>query len=66
MGKGVKASVVFVSVMPAGALTSVALHHCWARRTGVLPCLQLVSIFLVFLVSVFCTKNADARMSAIN
>lgn len=51
MGKGVETSVVFVSVMPAGALNSVALHHCLTLRTGVLPCLPLVSILLVWCLS---------------
>lgn len=51
MGKGVETSVVFESVTPAGALNSVALHHCLTLRTGVLPCLQLVSIFLVSCLS---------------
>lgn len=46
MGKGVETSVVFVFVMPVGALNSVALHHCLTLRTGVLPCLQLSLFFL--------------------
>lgn len=42
----------------------VALDRRLTLRTGVLPYLQLASVFLVFLVSVFSAGNADARVPA--
>lgn len=59
MGKGVETSVVFESVTPAGALNSVALHHCLTLRTGVLPCLHFSCLVFVFSI------ENNARVPAI-
>lgn len=63
MGKGVETSVVYESVMPAGALNSVALHHLFDLGVRC-PSLSPTLLHFSFLVFVFSIEN-NAHVPAV-